>query len=125
MITYNEIKVPETIRTNRIISAFENYMDADKIETYTEVMRSEMLGHNFPPITGHPHIISEDDLGEYFLDGNEITEEHMGNLVWYVTDGHHRSVAAINAEIPYLEVEMDFSTFTTERDMINYRNHYK
>lgn len=125
MKTYNGIIVPKQIKTNRIISAFQNAMDFEKIDNYTNIMRYEMLSHSFPPITGFPTIIDEDDIGQEFLTGEEITEKHIGVLAWKVTDGHHRSVSAIEARIPYLETELDYSTLTSEVDMQNFREAMK
>ncbi len=109
---YNDLNVPETIRINRIVSAFQNAIDSDKLERYTEIMRVEMLSHSFPAIMGFPSVINEDDLGQYFLSGEEITEDHIGQLCWNVTDGHHRSLAAIEANLPYLETTLDYSCIT-------------
>jgi len=121
MKTYNDITVPPIIRTDRIISAFENCVDYDKVEKYANTMKAEMLSHDFPPILGYPGIIDEDDVDEkMFLNGEVVENEHVGNLVWYVTDGHHRSLAAIEAHLPHLEVEIDFSTITSEADLKQY-----
>lgn len=120
MKTYNGIIVPETIKTEYIISAFANEIDQEKLEKYTQIMQQEMLQHNFLPIFGYPSILDESDIGNKFLTGKEVTEEHIGKLVWFVTDGHHRSLAAIDANIPWLRVELDYNTITSEEDMKNY-----
>ncbi len=88
MITYNNINVPHSIKTNRIISAFQNEMDFDKVEKYTAIMKELMLSHDFPPIMGYPRIIDEDDIGENYLNGEPVEFYHVGQLVWMVTDGH-------------------------------------
>lgn len=120
-MTYNGIKLPQTIRTSRIISAFANEIEPEKVSKYADIMKTEMLSHSFPPIMGYPSIISEDDDGKEFLNGMEIDESHIGTLVWFVTDGHHRSLAAIEAGIPYLEVELDYSTITCEKDLLQFK----
>jgi hypothetical protein len=117
IIRYNGMPVPKTVKPNMIISAFSNPVDYDKVEIYAEIMKAEMLSHEFPPIMGYPAIIDENDIGNYFLDGEEITEEHIGKNVWMVTDGHHRSLASIKANLPYIEVELDYSTITDPEDL--------
>jgi hypothetical protein len=123
MKTYNDITIPPIIRTDRIISAFENEIDWNKVDDYTNIMQEKGLSHDFPPIYGYPHLIDEDDIGKMFLEGSSVEEEHLGHLVWMVTDGHHRSLAAIAAEIPHLEVELDYSCITSEQDLNSYNNH--
>jgi len=120
MATYNGLTVPKTIKTGLIISAFANDIEPDKVENYTEIMKAEMLSHNFPPIMGYPVIIDEDDLEGSFIDGSNIAETCLGKMAWMVTDGHHRSLAAIEAGLPYLEVTLDYSTITNETDFKNF-----
>lgn len=120
MQTYNGQIVPKTTNVNCIISAFANDMDQEKVQQYTEIMKAEMLSHNFPPIQGYPIIIEEDDLEGWFIDGSNIPETMLGKQVWKVTDGHHRSLAAIAAKLPYLHVELDYSTITNETDLKNF-----
>lgn len=122
MKTYNDITVPPIIRTDRIISAFENGIDERKVEQYAEQMCIDGLCHEFPPIKGFPSIIDENQYNSYFMTGDDITEEHLGQLVWMVTDGHHRTLAAIKAELPHLPVEVDFNCITSEEDLKQYRN---
>lgn len=120
MQTYNGLNVPTKINPSLIISAFANEMDEEKINQYTEVMKTEMLGHNFPAITGYPVIIDEDDVEGWFLNGDNIAETFLGCIAWKVTDGHHRSYAAINAKLPYIETTLDYSTITNETDFKNF-----
>ncbi len=120
MKTYNGLICPKQIKTEFIISAFENDIDSDKLEEYTNIMKTEMLSHSFPPILGFPTIIDENDIGEFFLNGEEVTEEHIGKLCWKVTDGHHRSLSAIAARLPYLETDLDYNTLTNETDLANF-----
>lgn len=124
MATYNGIRVPESIRTCMIISAFQNEIDYSKVELYADVMREEMLNHNFPPIMGYPSILTEDDVdqSQQFLSGEDITEDHIGQLAWFVTDGHHRSLAAIEANLPTLPTTLDYNTITNETDLKNFNN---
>jgi len=114
---YNGIRIPKQVNPNTVISSFQNEMDWDKVERYTQEMKEKMLSHDFPPITGFPSIINESDIGQKFLNGNEITEEDIGKQVWKVTDGHHRAISAINAELPYIEVELDYSTITDPNEL--------
>jgi hypothetical protein len=120
MQTYNGLNVPTTISPKFIISAFENEICFDKVEKYTNIMREEMLSNNFPPIKGFPCIIDEDDLEGWFIDGSNIAETYLGKLCWMVTDGHHRSIAAASAKLPYINVELDYSTITDEKDFKNF-----
>jgi hypothetical protein len=116
---YNNINVPIIIRCDRIISAFENEIDNDKIEDFMLTLSSEMLSHDFPPILGYPVIIAEEEIGKFFLGEyySEVTEEHIGQLAWMVTDGHHRSIAAANIKLPHLPVMLDRSCITNEADL--------
>lgn len=109
---YNGVPVGYSINPNMVISAFANEMDLDKVEKYTEIMKEQMLSHDFPPIMGYPIIISEDDLGKNFINGEEITEDFIGQRAWVVTDGHHRVFAALEVGLPMLEVQLDYSTVT-------------
>jgi len=114
--------------TNRIISAFANPVDWDVIEAYASIMKQNDLvtGHyGFPPILGFASKITEDDLDDKdlcFMTGEPVTEEHLHHEVWKVTDGHHRTNAAIKAGINFLDTEPDASCFTTEKELIKYRN---
>lgn len=114
--TYNDMVVPTTINPRMIISAFTNEIDSEKVEDFTQVMQSEMLSHTFPPIKGFPTIIDEDDLEGWFVDGRSIPETCLGKLAWKVTDGHHRSLAAIAARLPYVETTLDYTAITNEKD---------
>ncbi len=107
----------ETINTNLIVSAFCNPLDDAKVDEYTAVMQSEMLSHNFPPIAGFYTTVSDDEIGEYFMNGEEITEEHTGKIIFKVSNGHHRTTAAINAGLPYLETVIDRACLCTEEDL--------
>ncbi len=117
---YNNLNVPEQIKTGLIISAFENSIDYNKLEEYTDILREEMLSNNFPPIKGFPRIISEDDIDREFLTGELVEEHHIGKLAWMVTDGHHRSLANIAANVPYVRTELDYSCITNEEELNQY-----
>jgi hypothetical protein len=80
-------------------------------------MKCEMLSNNFPAIEGYPSIINEDDIGKEFLTGEEITSEHLGEYFWNVTNGHHRTLAAINANLPHLLTTLDYSCITNENEL--------
>lgn len=114
---YNGMNVPATIKTGLIISAFENAIEPDKLQLYTDIMSVEMLGHSFPPIQGYPHEIDDSDIGGYFLNGNPIEWADLGKIAWKVTDGHHRSLAAIEANLPYIETALDYSCITEESEL--------
>jgi hypothetical protein len=122
MQTYNGMKVPAHIDPKLIISAFENGIDHDKVTEFAAYMKMDMLGHSFPEIEGFPSIITEGDFGKEFLTGEVVTEEHLDKMVWMVTNGHHRSLAAIEAELPYFPTTLDYNTITTEIDLKNYPN---
>lgn len=117
MKTYNDITIPLFIRCDRLISAFENEMDWDKVDEFTQVLKIEMMSHDFPPLEGYPIIIDENDLGLVFMNLNEITEEHIGQLAWKVTNGHHRAFAAVNAGLPHIPVELDYSCRANEKEL--------
>ena len=112
--------MPKTysFRPSRIISAFENCMDYEKIETYTEIMKQEMMSHDFPPILGLLHTIDENDIEDdtCFLSGEQIEYKHIGQRAWKVTDGHHRSIAAINACLPSIECQYDYSALVSAKE---------
>ncbi len=116
---YNGIRVPETVNPRIVISAFANTIDDSKVEEYTNTMKEMMLSHDFPPITGFPTLIDENDVGDYFLSGEEITEEHVGKKAWKVWDGHHRTIAAINANLPYIQVELEKAAVTDMDEFLN------
>jgi hypothetical protein len=120
MSTYNGLIVPDRVDPNLIISAFSNVIEGDKVYKYTRLMESYMLSHNFPPIQGYPIIINEQDIGEYFLNDEEIVESDIGKKAWRVTDGHHRSLAAISALLPYIYVELDYGCITSALDKNNF-----
>lgn len=124
-LTYNGIVIQKKVSVKKIISAFDNAMDWSKVDCYAQKMNQEMLHHGFPPISGYPTIISDADVGGAFLTGEEIGEHHIGEYAWKVTDGHHRSFASIQAELPYLETSLDESTITDELELHLYRQSLK
>jgi len=109
---YNDLIVPNSIDPKKVISAFANPIDTNKVEQYAAILREEMLSNNFPPITGYPYQIEKEDIGEYFLSGKEISKKDVGDIVWKVWDGHHRVLAAIEANLPYIEVELEYAAIT-------------
>lgn len=115
MLKYNWQDVPDTINPKMVISAFENMIDYDKVEQYTEVMQSEYdFEYTFPPILWYPSIITEDmvDNEDMFLSGDEITSDLIGKACWMVTDWHHRTLAAVNSWKTYIDVELDRTAIT-------------
>ncbi len=97
------------ISPGRVISAFANEINDSKIEEYADIMTREGLLHTFPPIKGFPIIINEDDVERFgaFLSGVELKSSDIGEYAWVTTDGHHRVLAAIEANLPYLETKLD------------------
>lgn len=69
---YNGITIPKVIKPEWIVSAFQNEMDWNKVEDFTLEMKEKMLSHDFPSILGFPSIIDENDVGQFFLCGDEI-----------------------------------------------------
>lgn len=124
-LTHNGLAIPEMMQTDRILSAFCNPLDTAKLQEYEERIRysEEYIPYSIPPILGFPDVITEDDVDseKVFLSGDPVTGAHIGILVWYVTDGHHRSCAAINAGLPFLLTEVDPSTFVNEEELLAWR----
>ena len=106
------------VRVDRIISAFFNPVNWAKVDDYAERMT---CGETPPPILGYPTTIDENDVGERFLSGEFIEEEHIGESAWYVTDGHHRSCAALQAGLWNLDAERDSATFATWAELEEYQ----
>ena len=109
-----KIKNRGVIAPKHIISAFANPIDQEKVEDYENQFKHLGLSHKFPPIKGYPDVITEEDFGDYFINGIEITENDLGTYVWKVTDGHHRSHAALNAGLPYIHTELDTTALADE-----------
>lgn len=123
MKTYNNITIPLLIRTDRIVSAFVNPCVDEKVDAYTVIMKSKMYSHDFPPIMGYPSIIDEDDCNNPDFAMMDFNSDYdIGDLIWYVTDGHHRTLAAIKANLPHLEVKLDYDCITIEEDLRQYNN---
>ncbi len=107
-----------TVRVDRIVSAFCNPVDDALVTQYMERM---LAGEKPPRICGYPSIIDEDDIGQQFLSGEEIQPQHIGLNIWYVTNGHHRTCAALEAGITYLDAKIDPFTLTNYDDLAEYR----
>lgn len=107
------------IPTDIIVSAFQNEIDPEKLEKYTAVMKEEMLSNNFPPIIGYFSCINWWDIEDKleFMNGRIATERDLHKTIWKVTDGHHRTLAAIEAKVPYLYAHYDRSAITKESDL--------
>lgn len=84
--------------------AFANPVSQELIDEYTDMI---MFGSQPPPIKGYARVITEDDVGDYFLSGEEITYKHIGCPSWFVTDGYHRVYAAMDAGESSILVEED------------------
>ena len=111
MKTYNGLAVPNIIHSSKTISAFENDIDKNSLDYYRGRDLSQV-----DAITGYPSIIDEDDIGKLFVSGEEVEAEHIGQRVWYVTDGHHRSIVGCEQGIN-LAVELDYSTITDAEEL--------
>lgn len=111
-----KIKNRKRISPNYIVPTFDNTIDTIKLEKYINIMKSKMLGHPFPPISGFPDFIDESMIGSEFLNGKIINKNDIGKYVWRITDGHHRALAAIDANIPYLETKCDFAYIANETE---------
>lgn len=111
---YNGEQVPKEVLIDRIVSAFCNPIEQWKVEEYTRMMQ---CGDEFPNIDGYPSQIDDMDIGQQFMTGEEITEEHAGLKVWRVTDGHHRTLAAIEAGHRTIGVTLDYSCITIEEEL--------
>jgi len=119
MKTYNDIIIPDLIRCDRIVSAFCNPCDQNKIDSYTIEMQINGLCHEFPPIKGFTSLYDENDEEDEDFQLIDLNAERprIGDLIWKVTDGNHRTISAINAELPHLEIELDYSCITNEKDL--------
>lgn len=108
------------ISPDLVISAFKNVIEPAKVERYTNIMSHDEIHHNFPPIKGFPIIIGEDDIKRYemFLNKKYITKKDIGKYAWVTTDGHHRTLAALNVGLPYLETKLDSVYLGDEKDYI-------
>lgn len=114
------MNVPDTINPRMIVSAFDNMIDSDKVEQYTEVMQSEYdFEYTFPPILWYPSIITDDmvTFQDEFLSWDVITDDMVGKECWMVTDWHHRTLAAINSWKTYIDVELDRNTITDPAEL--------
>ena len=99
------------IHAGRIISAFANCMDPESLDFYRA-----KPDYEWEPIKGYPGKITEEDVGECFISGEEITEEMIGERCFFVTDGHHRSTVGAELGIQ-LHWELDFNAVTEEEDL--------
>ncbi len=102
-----------------VISAFANPISPNKIKKYSDEMQLKMMNHDFPPIKGYPIIIDKNDMErfEYFLSGEKIKDNDLGEYAWVVTDGHHRVVSALNVGLSQLKTIVDYS-YVDEKDFI-------
>lgn len=117
-ITEEPLKNRGFISPKYVISAFANDISPDKIEKYSDEMRLKMMLHDFPAIKGYPIIIDEDDIDRfgYFLSGEKITNDDLGKYAWVLTDGHHRVLSALNADLKQLETVIDYS-YVDDKDL--------
>jgi len=118
VLTYDGLTVPQQIHSSLIISAFANCIDEESLDYYREKDLSQV-----DDIIGYPHIVTEDEIGEIFISGEEVSEEHIGLLVWYVTDGHHRATVACEQGLN-LSVKLDYSAITLEEELAKYNELY-
>ena len=112
-----------------IVSAFVNEIDYSKVNEYKERLIAEDIFNEVPPILGFPGEITEDHVGTYFMSGSEITLEDVGKSVWFVSDGHHRTLAFLDAYeetrllvFKAISVKLDRACIVSEKDLIDYNN---
>lgn len=120
---YNWINIPDEISPFKIVSAFANPVDTEKVSQYTEDMQETFdIEYTFPPIMWFPEIVTNETLEEHshFMWGDEITEDDLWSLIWNVTDWHHRVLAACNAWKKYISLKLDRSTITNEDELMEY-----
>jgi hypothetical protein len=109
-----------TFRTCRLISAFSNPLDYDKLAEYTAILSELGCYHEFPEILGYPSVIGDREIEDeelYFINGDPITEDLRGEACWYVTDGHHRANAACEANIQVWDCKLDYNCLTCQKEL--------
>lgn len=116
--TYNGDPIPTHAMVGRLISSFENVMSEERLEYW----RAQDLC-DFTAISGYPSEIGDGELGKEFFTGEEITDEHLGQKCWMVTDGHHRSTVLAERGVRYTKVEIDPSCFTNYEELKAWREH--
>lgn len=124
---YNWLEIPKEISPFEIVSAFENAIDDNKIEQYTNnMLETYDFEYTFPPIKWFPLIIDEDIINKYqfFLSWKEIPNDYIWKKIWAVTDWHHRVISACNAHKKYIDLELDRSTITNENELEEYDKEY-
>lgn len=115
-MTYNGQPIPGIVRVNRVRSAFANEIYPERIEYYRP-----MGVLDIEPIMGYPGIIDENDLGDHFMTGEEISKKHIGQPCWFVTDGHHRTLSRVEEGYDWIRVEVDPSSFTNYNELKKWR----
>ena len=95
------------IHSSRVISAFQNEMDQSSLDYYRGKGCMALYTMS-DPIKGFPDTIDDSDIGNFFINGEEITDHETGFVVWRVTDGHHRSTVASEQGVN-VYVELDQS----------------
>ena len=115
-IVMNGMDFPEYVPLDCILSAYpgSNPIDPEKVYAY-----ARMLEYNGTPpaIMGYPSYIDEGDVDGYFMNGEQITEDHVGMAIFYVTDGHHRVLAAFEAGVEIAYTIPDRSAFTNAMEL--------
>lgn len=91
------------VNSEYIVSAFCNPIEYAKAKKYSVKMLADDILHGkhfFPPIEGFPKTITKEDIGSYFIRGEDeicdhdlIDESFIGKTLWFVTEGHHRVMA--------------------------------
>lgn len=107
----SKLKNKGRISPSMVISGFNNSVDWNKVDEYYDIFVELGMNNEFPPIKGYPIIITQDDIDRYevFIDNREITKNDIGKYAWIITDGWHRTLAALRANVPYLETKIDFA----------------
>lgn len=133
-LIYNGIEVPESIRVECLSSAFPNSTDFNLVRDYAISMAAEdnLFDSEFPPITGFPSVVTEDDIGKELIpqldfdsfdktgENNFVTEDDIGKIIWMITDGHHRAFAARMSGKEWFDVVLDPNCITSSKDLDAY-----
>lgn len=99
----------KTINPNIIVSAFTNPIDESRVEYYVDIFNKYWLESDIEPIKGFPFIINEDDIDTLLMNNEPITSDMIGTYAWKLTDGHHRVLAAIQVDLPYLNTKLEYA----------------
>ena len=104
---------PDSIDPRYCVSASQcNERNDDKIDRY--ITRREESDP--PAILGWWDRIDLADVGTFFMNGVEIEKHHVGDIVFFVTDGHHRTWSSLECGC-YLQVKPAREAMTTQAQL--------